>query len=327
MSFIEPIVSDYVASAAIAAGARVALAADGLIVIAGASNNWIGVATQSIAAKARGQVRLLGESEVELFFLADGTIDDGDRLYCSASGKVSADPSDGEFTGYQALDDFTDGEIVRANVYRELPTVVSGATGPAGADAVVKSTSTTSWALAVGSKAFTTATAMTVGVGAYVLIARTSAPTTTWGYGQVTAISGTTITINVTSIVGSGTQTDWTLTVAGTSVGSAPDFALLTDAATVTWTLDPSVFEQTAKVTLGGSRTLAFSGAIAGMRGVLKVVQGGSGSYALTLPGGSKVIGTGAGAVTLSTAVGSIDFLSWIYDGTNFFWNYGLDYT
>jgi len=91
----------------------------------------------------------------------------------------------------------------------------TGATGAAGADAVVKSTSTTSLAIGTGSKAFVTATAMTVGVGAYILAAETAAPETNWMFGQVTSISGVNITINSTVTAGSGTIAAWTLTVAG----------------------------------------------------------------------------------------------------------------
>ena len=106
-----------------------------------------------------------------------------------------------------------------------------------------------------------------------------------------------------------------------------PAFVPLTDATTVTWTVVATQVTQNAKVTIAGNRTLAFSGIAAGMNGTLIVTQGTGGSRTLALPSGSKVINGGAGLVALSTAVGAIDILSWIYDGTNYFWTLGKNYT
>lgn len=83
-----------------------------------------------------------------------------------------------------------------------------------GTAAVVTSTSTTSLAVGTGSKNFTTAAALSVGVGAFLVIARTSAPGS-FMFGQVTAIAGTSVTLNVSAIGGSGTHTDWTISVSG----------------------------------------------------------------------------------------------------------------
>lgn len=84
---------------------------------------------------------------------------------------------------------------------------------------------------------------------------------------------------------------------------------------------------QNAAVTLTANGTLTITGAVAGMSGRLFVTQGGSGSYTLTLPSGSKVAGAStAGTVTLSTTVGKQDQLEWYYDGTNFWWTADLAY-
>jgi len=106
----------------------------------------------------------------------------------------------------------------------------------------------------------------------------------------------------------------------------APAFTTLTDGATITWTVSARYAVQNATVTLGGNRTLAFAGTVAGMSGVLIVHQDGTGSRTLTLPAGSKVIDGGAGAITLTTTASAIDILTWVYDGTNYFWNKGLNY-
>jgi len=79
----------------------------------------------------------------------------------------------------------------------------------------VNSTSDTSLAIGVGSKTFTTAVPLDVAVGSFLLLARTSAPTTTFMAGQVTAISGTSVTIASTNAAGTGTHTDWTVSLSG----------------------------------------------------------------------------------------------------------------
>lgn len=98
----------------------------------------------------------------------------------------------------------------------------------------------------------------------------------------------------------------------------------LKDGATISW--DPTS-NYNATVTLAGSRTLSVFANKAGTYGTLKIIQGGSGSYTLTLPSGSKVANAGAGAITLSTAVGAIDVASFYFDGTNYFWTLSTDFT
>lgn len=109
--------------------------------------------------------------------------------------------------------------------------------------------------------------------------------------------------------------------------GSNGGATALTDAATITWTVNPQTPNQMAKVTLGGNRTLAISGAVAGMQGKLLVKQDGTGSRTLTLPAGSKVAGGGAGAIALTATANATDELIWEYDGTNYFWSSKLNYT
>lgn len=78
---------------------------------------------------------------------------------------------------------------------------------------------------------------------------------------------------------------------AGTAVIVPTTAALevaLTDAATITWTIDPTQTVQLGSVTLGGNRTLAFSGTTTpGMRFDLIVTQDGTGGRTLALPGTS----------------------------------------
>lgn len=99
-----------------------------------------------------------------------------------------------------------------------------------------------------------------------------------------------------------------------------PSYTTLTDGATITWTLTSPQLYSNATVTLGGNRTLAFSGTSNGASGTLIVKQDATGGRTLTLPAGSKVAGGGGGACTLSSAANAIDVLTFTYDGTNYLW-------
>lgn len=112
----------------------------------------------------------------------------------------------------------------------------------------------------------------------------------------------------------------WTIV---TSSGLGWGEVTLTDGATVTQTMIPGLRMQNAKVTLGGNRTLAFSGLTAGMEGNLRVIQDGTGSRGLTLPANSRVNGS-ATTVTLLTAAAAENILSWYSpDGTAIRWTNG----
>ena len=81
--------------------------------------------------------------------------------------------------------------------------------------AAYKGTSASSVAIATGSKAFTTQTGKFFDVGVQVLVV-SDANSANYMQGNVTAYSGTSLTVNVTNIGGSGTLADWTITVSGT---------------------------------------------------------------------------------------------------------------
>jgi hypothetical protein len=79
--------------------------------------------------------------------------------------------------------------------------------------------SATSWTVGTGSKAFTVTAGQPLAVGMKVRVTRDAAPTTTYGDGVITGYSGTTLTVNITSVSGSGTHTDWTISPWGTVAG------------------------------------------------------------------------------------------------------------
>lgn len=78
-------------------------------------------------------------------------------------------------------------------------------------------TSTSSVSIGTGTKNFTMASAIPYAVGAYVIAADTAAPTTNYMIGQVTARSGTALTISVPTggNFGSGTLSSWAISVSG----------------------------------------------------------------------------------------------------------------
>jgi hypothetical protein len=67
--------------------------------------------------------------------------------------------------------------------------------------------------------------------------------------------------------------------------------------------------------------------------GTIILTQGLGGSKSITLGtlnGSSvthKVVNNSVGTITLSSTEGSIDIVSFVYNGTNIFWNVGLNYT
>ncbi len=80
--------------------------------------------------------------------------------------------------------------------------------------AAINDTSTTSDTIALGSTTVTTQAAKQFAVGQWVTMASTGTPTN-FMFGQITAYSATTLTVNVTSIGGSGTFTAWNISLSG----------------------------------------------------------------------------------------------------------------
>jgi hypothetical protein len=95
-----------------------------------------------------------------------------------------------------------------------------------------KTTSASSFAIGTGSKAFTVDADLDYVAGDWVSIVSRAAPTVDYMIGQVTAYTGTTLTVNVTVIGGSGTKTDWDVNLAGQpgtagAAGAAADNSIL----------------------------------------------------------------------------------------------------
>jgi hypothetical protein len=128
------------------------------------------------------------------------------------------------------------------------------------------------------------------------------------------SISNTGALTLATSGVTAGTYAYITVDAKGRATSAIPiAYQTLTDGSTITWTVSNGT---NAIVTLGGNRTLAFSGAVAGEYLTLEVIQDGTGSRTLTYPGNVKW--SGGSAPVLTTTAGAKDVLCFAYDGTNY---------
>ena len=94
----------------------------------------------------------------------------------------------------------------------------------------------------------------------------------------------------------------------------------------ITW--DVSGTSTNYEATLTGVTTLTMSNVRNGDYGTLIVTQDGTGSRTLSFVGANhKVVNGGGGAPTLTTTATATDILSFTYNGTNFYWTVGNDYT
>jgi len=101
----------------------------------------------------------------------------------------------------------------------------------------------------------------------------------------------------------------------------------LTDGVTITWDVNKSSLKN-ATVTLAGNRTLNLTNLTSGGNYVLRIMQDATGGRTLALGTGCtwKVVGGGAGAITLTAAASAIDILAFYYDGTNCYATLGTNY-
>lgn len=106
-------------------------------------------------------------------------------------------------------------------------------------------------------------------------------------------------------------------------IGGPPTPQTLTDGATITWN---AALGYNAQVTLGATgRTLSITNPISGMYYTIRIIQDGGGSKTITTwPTNTKWIG--AAAPTLTTTGSAYDIVTFYYDGTNYYANYGLNY-
>mgnify|MGYP003634148941 CR=1 FL=1 len=97
-----------------------------------------------------------------------------------------------------------------------IATAADAASTAADVVTMTGATSTTSLLIAVASKAFTVASGLGFAAGDWVLATSDANPDTNYMHGPISSYSGTTLTINVDNIGGSGTLADWTIRRSGT---------------------------------------------------------------------------------------------------------------
>ena len=97
-------------------------------------------------------------------------------------------------------------------------------------------------------------------------------------------------------------------------------FQSLTSGAAVTWDMTNGY---NAKITLAHDATLSVTNLVNGMSGCLIITMGVA-SKTLDLPANSKLLG--ATSLVLTSAINSVDILTFTYDGKTLYWALGANY-
>jgi hypothetical protein len=130
------------------------------------------------------------------------------------------------------------------------------------------------------------------------------------------------IYISGISLSTNGTDLLWSGATIGGGPGIEP-FTTLTSGSTTTWNVTTS---SNVQVTISGNTILQLTGVTNGMYGTIKIIQGLSGSTMTFGTGTHKVANGGGGAIILSSGLGNEDILSFVYDGSTYYWNAGYNY-
>lgn len=210
-------------------------------------------------------------------------------------------------------------------------------------------TSTTSVAVGTGSKTLVIQTGKNIVVGMAVMVAETAAPATNWMHGFVTAYnSGTgSLTVDVDATAGSGTYTDWTISLsapgsASLAAGTTNVYAGTQDYSnhqlkgvkTLTFngeydagnsgaaiTIDFAANGQKQKVTLNSATpaiTISTTGLLVGQY-QLHIYQDGTGGRVPTFSGISSARWIGNSTTpSILSAASAETFINLFYDGSQF---------
>lgn len=100
-------------------------------------------------------------------------------------------------------------------------------------------------------------------------------------------------------------------------------YQTLTSAATITMNIESGL---NAKLVLGHNVVLTLDNLTNGSEGNIIIVQNAS-NFTLSILPGPYVINGGGGSIVLTDGAGAITILSYTYDGTNLYINYGSNYT
>lgn len=142
--------------------------------------------------------------------------------------------ADAEFASAQTAADVVSAEAAAAEAEAAA---VEAAASAAAAAGLFSGTSVTSLAIGTGSKVFTTQAGLNITVGQFVIAASAASPSN-YMVGQVTAYSGTSLTVNVTVTGGSGTLADWNISSTGVPTSSGALVLLATSTASAASAVD-----------------------------------------------------------------------------------------
>lgn len=141
------------------------------------------------------------------------------NIYVSAPsllvGSASSAAADASASAAAALASQSAAETAETNAETAETNAETAATAAAASVAALSATSTTSLAIGVGAKTFTTQSGKLFVAGQYLQIA-SDASALNYMHGTVTSYSGTTLIMNITDIGGSGTLADWNISISGT---------------------------------------------------------------------------------------------------------------
>jgi hypothetical protein len=188
--------------------------------------------------------------------------------------------------------------------------------GPAGANgSLYATTSTTSLAIATGSKAFTVAAGLSFVAGLRVRAASAAGPTN-WMEGEIASYSGATLTVTVDLVGGSGTLNDWSIGIAGERGATGSTGAAIGALLTAKGELATHDGGAAAALAVGtdGQVLGAASGEATGLKWVNKIISAIGGANVATGEATSSTsytnLSTSGPAVTLATGTAVILFLS-----------------
>ena len=177
----------------------------------------------------------------------------------SADGSAARDMLNG---GHRAnfIPCLSDMLVEVGNAATSASAASASATAASGYAAALSGTSATSTTIGTGSKSFTASTAKQWQVGQYVYVARSAAPTT-YMAGQVTAYNSGTgaLTVDVSATNGSGTYTDWVITIGGAKGTTGSINSLAESSKSTTYTLASGDLGTVMRLT--STWTLAFTAA------------------------------------------------------------------
>ena len=200
--------------------------------------------------------------------------------------------------------------VARGNLVTELNAFATQANSTAAAMNLNSTTDTsaTSNSIATGAKTFTVTAGKSFQPGMWLVIADTAAPSTNQMLGSITSYSTDQLVMNITSIIGSGTKTAWTISQSAASATSATYISNTPAGSIASTTVQAAINElDTEKAALAGSASQAFS--VANL--TASSLNGGAFAFRNTIINGGFTINQRAYVSAATLAAGSYGHDRW----------------